>query len=332
MSVDNNNETFDYEDNTYPSLESSFSRSIKFNILISCQIPSIICNLIIFFYFTRLRELQTKRHHHAVICLLICNFLIITMELPITLVYLYFGEHIPSSYSLCLYWIYINYLLFASSVWMMAIASIQRYIFIFYKHFMKSYLKHYIPIFLPPILLSIWYFVLIFFYPCQQQFDYTQLWCFGACYLYDEMIGTIDWIVSSFIPIVLTVIFNIILLLRVIYRKYKMKRGNTWRTTRKLSIQLFSISFLFLSIYLPLIIFGLIRTWIDPYFLYVFTMTYLAYVAYFVSLLMPFICLISLPEIVTKIKRLCCLNNRVEPIQQQQIAMTLITRRNIQQT
>ncbi|CAF4148704.1 unnamed protein product [Adineta steineri] len=254
------------------------------------------------------------------------------MELPVTLAYLHFGEVIPSSYSLCLYWIYMNYLLFPSGAWIMAIASIQRYIFIFHKHLMNSYVKHYLPIFLPPILLSIWYFVLIFFYPCQQQFDYTQIWCYGACYLYDVVISTIDWIVSSFIPVVLTVIFNIILLLRVIYRKYKMKRGNTWRTTRKLSIQLFSISFLFLSIYLPLIIFGLIRTWIDPYFLYVFTMTYLAYVAYFVSLLMPFICLISLPEIVTKIKRLCCLSSRVEPLQQQQIAMTLITRRNIQQT
>ncbi|CAF1080609.1 unnamed protein product [Adineta steineri] len=114
------------------------------------------------------------------------------MELPVTLAYLHFGEVIPSSYSLCLYWIYMNYLLFPSSAWIMAIASIQRYIFIFHKHLMNSFLKHYIPIFLPPILLSIWYVVLIFFYPCQQQFDYTQAWCFGACYLNEGLIGTID--------------------------------------------------------------------------------------------------------------------------------------------
>ncbi|CAF3857540.1 unnamed protein product [Adineta steineri] len=191
MSVDSNG-TLDYEDDSYSSLESSFSRSIKFDILISCQILSILCNLIIFYYFIRLRELQAKRHHHVVICLLICHFLIITMELPVTLAYLHFGEVIPSSYSLCLYWIYMNYLLFPSSAWIMAIASIQRYIFIFHKHLMNSFLKHYIPIFLPPILLSIWYVVLIFFYPCQQQFDYTQAWCFGACYLNEGLIGTID--------------------------------------------------------------------------------------------------------------------------------------------
>ncbi|CAF1563803.1 unnamed protein product [Adineta steineri] len=330
MSV-GSNETLGYENNTYPSWESSFRRSIKFNILISCQIPSVLCNLVIFYYFIRLRELQAKRHHHVVICLLICNFLIITVELPITLIYLYHGELIPSSYSLCLYWVYIKSLLFPSNAWIMAIASVQRYIFIFHKHWMNSYLKHYLPIFLPPIFLSICYFILIFFYPCQQQFDYTQAWCFGACYLYNAVIGTIDWIISSMIPVALIVIFNIILLIRVIYQKYKMRRGNAWRTTRKLSIQLFSISFLFLSIYLPFIILGLIRTWIDPLFLYGVTITYLAYVAYVVSLLMPFICLVSLPEIVTKIKELCSLTNRVEPTQQQ-IAITLNIRRNIQQT
>ncbi|CAF4433738.1 unnamed protein product, partial [Adineta steineri] len=72
---------------------------------------------------------------------------------------------------------------------------------------------------------------------------------------------------------------------------------------------------------------------INSLFLYVFTMVYyFAYASYLISLLMPFICLISLPEIITNIKRLCCLSSRVEPLQQQQITMILITRRNIQQT
>ena len=265
-------------------------------------------------------------------CLLICNFLITTIELPITLVYLHFGHLNPTSFSLCLFWIFANYLLFPASFWIMAVASVQRYFLIFHKHLMNTRLKHYILIFLPPIFLFIWYIVLIFFYPCQQQFDYTQAWCLSACYLYEGIIGTIDWILSSFVPIALTIIMNVLLILRVVYQKYKMQRARTWRTTRKLTIQLFSISFLFLSIYLPLTIFGLIRLWIDPYFLFVFTMVYFAYAAYLVPLLMPFVCLISLPEILTKLKKICCLSGRIEPIQPQHIPMTLITRRNMQQT
>ena len=132
----------------------------------------------------------------SVICLLICNFLITIIELQITLVYLHFGQLIPSSSSLCLFWIFANYFLFPASGWIMAVASIQRYILIFHKHLMNTHLKHYIPILLPPVFLFIWYFVLAFFYPCQQQFDYTQLWCVGACYLYQGIIGTIDWIIT----------------------------------------------------------------------------------------------------------------------------------------
>jgi hypothetical protein len=45
-----------------------------------------------------------------------------------TIVYLYFGRLIPSSSSLCLFWIFINYLLFPTSACIMVVASIQRYI------------------------------------------------------------------------------------------------------------------------------------------------------------------------------------------------------------
>ncbi|UJR20151.1 hypothetical protein I4U23_023283 [Adineta vaga] len=141
--------------------------------------------------------------------------------------------------------------------------------------------------------------------------------------------GTIDWILSSFIPVVLTVIFNVLLILRVIYQKYRMRRGRTWRTTRKLALQLFSISFLFLSIYLPYVLIALIRLWFDPSFLMFFGVLYLVYIAYLVPLLMPFICLVSLPEIVLRMKKLCCsgFNNRVEAIGHRNIPMTMTSRR-----
>ncbi|UJR20111.1 hypothetical protein I4U23_023245 [Adineta vaga] len=328
MSV-NSNETSDYDDGGYFILEPSFSKTIKFSFLLSCQIVSTICSLVLFYYSIRLPEIYKKQHNHVIICLLVANFLITTTELPLTLIYIYFGQVIPSSASLCLYWIFMNYLLFTTSGWIMAIASFQRYLFIFHKQLINTRLKHYLPIILPPILLFIWYTSLIFFYPCQQFFDYTQLWCIGACYVYEGTIGTIDWMLSSFTPVVLTIIFNIVLFIRVVHQKFKMRRGRTWRTTRKLALQIFLISFLFLIIYLPLTIFGLIRLWFDPLFLLVLTMVYFAYAIYLVPLLMPFICLISMPEIKIRIKRLFCRGTRVQTILNQQILMTYITRRNV---
>ncbi|CAF1305625.1 unnamed protein product [Adineta ricciae] len=326
------NETSDYDDGTgsYPVLESSFSKKFKFSFLLACLIPSTICSLTLFYYFIRLSELHRKRHNYVIICLLVCNFLIATTELPVTLTYIHFDQLVPPSSSLCFYWIFMNYLLFPTSGWIMAIASLQRYFFIFHKQFINTHLKHYLPIALPPILLFIWYTALIFFYPCQQFFDYTQLWCIGACYVFEGTIGTIDWILSSLVPVILTIVFNIVLCVRVVYQKYKMHRGRTWRTTRKLALQIFMISFLFLGIYLPLTLFGLIRLWFDPMFLLVLTMVYFAYIVYLVPLLMPFICLISMPEITAKIKRTLHPGTRIEPTLFQQLPLTMITRRHMQ--
>ncbi|UJR20153.1 hypothetical protein I4U23_023285 [Adineta vaga] len=329
MSVASNETIFnDDEDSTSSSLETPFSRSVKFTFLLICQVASVLCSLIIFSSFARLRELRAKQHNHVVICLLICNFLIVAMELPVTLTYLHFDQLVPASNRICLYWMFANYFLFTSSLWVMGIASIQRYILIFHAQLMNSHLKHYTPIILPILFLFIWYVVLLFFYSCDQQYDYTQFLCFGPCFSYQNITGTADWILSSFIPVVLTVIFNVLLILRVVYQKYRMQRGRTWRTTRKLALQLFSISFLFLSIYLPYVLIALIRLWFDPSFLMFFGVLYLVYIAYLVPLLMPFICLVSLPEIVLQMKKLYYnFNNRVRPIGHRNIPMTVTSRR-----
>jgi len=138
----------------------------------------------------------------------------------------------------------------------------------------------------------------------------------GACFEYEGVIGTMDWIIGSLIPVLLTAIFNIFLVVRAVYQKYKMQGDRAWRTTRKLTVQLLSMSLLFLTLYFPMVLFALIRLWFDPSFLFVFITNYFAYTGYLVPLLTPFVCLISLPEMVREMKKLCCCcNNRVQPIQ-----------------
>ncbi|CAF1432084.1 unnamed protein product [Adineta ricciae] len=150
MSYDDSNETLHCKDDSCLSLKILFSKKIQFSILISALLLSVIYVLTLFYYFIQFDELQKKPQHHAIICSLLCNFLILATELPDTLTYVHFEQ------------------------------------------FINTHLKHYLPIALPPILLSIWYTVLIFFYPCQQFFDYTQLWCIGACYVFEGTIGTMD--------------------------------------------------------------------------------------------------------------------------------------------
>lgn len=241
-----------------------------------------------------------------------------SIELPVTFSYLYRGRLVPSTYHFCLYWIFVDYLLFSYNLWITAVASIQRYILIYHKNFMNARAKHYTPIILVLIFFLIWYVVLIFFYQCEQQFDYTQTWCAGPCYLYQGIIGTIDWIISSLGPVILTAVFNIFLVGRVLHQKFKLQGHRAWRTTRKLTIQLLPITILSLTVYVPIVVFALTRIWFDPYFLLEFTIYYFAYAGYLVPLITPFVLLISLPEIITAMKQLCCSANRVQPMVTQQ--------------
>ena len=106
---------------------------------------------------------------------------------------------------------------------------------------------HYLPIIFIPIFFFLWYFILIFFYPCVQHFYFTQAWCSGACYLDQLIMGTIDWIVSSWLPILLTIIFNLVLIIRFV------------RAYRKLVRQLLFITLLFLIHYLLFIVLSTIQ-------------------------------------------------------------------------
>ena len=213
----------------------------------------------------------------------------------------------------------------------MVAVSMQRYVFIFHKSLLNTRFKHYVPILLPPVLFVIWYVVLICFYPCQQQFDYRQLWCSGACYGYQGLISSIDWIISSLLPVSISIVFNILLLIQVVYRKYKMQHARTWRTARKLIIQLLPISCLFFSIYVPVNILVLIRLWFDPSLLLDFYMNIFAYFNYFGPLLVPFVSLIGIPEIMTRMKRCNCCGNIRRPQPIQQFPLTPFTGRVLQQ-
>lgn len=101
-------------------------RLIHFILLLICLIPSFIFFLLVFFFLFKSQEINSKRRHNHVI--LLCNFILITTELPITLVYSYQGYVQPQNDQFCSFWVAYNYGLF-----LMAFASIERYFLIFTK-------------------------------------------------------------------------------------------------------------------------------------------------------------------------------------------------------
>jgi hypothetical protein len=96
---------------------------------------------------------------------------------------------------------------------------------------------------------------------------------------------------------------SISILVRFLIQPKKMKRLLNWRSTRKMTIQLVSISILYFLFWFPLALVSLIRIYFIPTFLQDLTNYYLNYTPYMVQLLMPFVCIACLPEIWPKDNR-----------------------------
>ena len=66
---------------------------------------------------------------------------------------------------------------------------------------------------------------------------------------------------------VFIVLGNVILAIRFTQQKHSMQQENTWRKYRLMYVQLFSISALYFTIWIPFVTFSLIRLFYDPVFL-----------------------------------------------------------------
>jgi hypothetical protein len=286
---------------TAETAESSTTRLVKYIFLQTFQIPARLCSLFIFYCVCRERELR-RLHNHTMLLILISCFLILIGELPITLSFLRSGSLTPQSDQLCLYWIFVNYTLEGINTVLMAFASIERFVLIFYATVITGSQRrklwfHYIPMIFCCVIVIIWYSVLVLLYPCVNTFDYNFFLCNSACYQANVLIGTIDWIGSVLLPVIIVIVFNVSLLIRVILQKRRLHVPLNWRRTRKMTIQLLAIVVVFLDTQVPLTIFVVIRLTLDPKFLNtVLTLWYYS-TPYLIFLITPFLFVITTKEV-----------------------------------
>ena len=275
-------------------------RLIRFVILLSCLIPSFICYLLVFFFLFKTKQITTQHlHHHFIFALLICNFIFITTELPITLVLSYQGYVSLQSDQFCSFWVVYNYALDVIGLLLTAFGSIERYFLIFHERFVHRWrhVVHYPFIFFCFIYPLIFYGMIVTMYPCENVYYYDVFVCGGACYQYQTILGTSDYLTHMFAPVAVIVLANMILLFRVMKQKRTMKIANTWRKNRLIYIQLVSISILYFISWIPLVIVSLIRLFYDPLFLQDLLTLLLYYCIYIAPLASPFISLVGLPAV-----------------------------------
>ena len=281
-------------------------RCIRFILLLCCLLPSIVCFVFVFILLFKTQQITPKHlQHHFIFALLLVNFIFITTELPITLLYSYQGYAPLQSDQFCSFWIAYNYGIYVVGLYLMAFGSIERYFLVFHDGFVRRwrYFVHYPGILICIIYPLIFYSVTVNIYPCENAYFYDAYVCGGACFQFQAIIGTTDYIINAVTPPCLITLGNMILLIRVIKQKQTMKVANTWRKNRLMSIQLVSISILYFLIWIPFVTISLIRLFHDPFFLQDVTLLILNYCLYICPLASPFISLIGLPVVRQSLKR-----------------------------
>jgi hypothetical protein len=136
-----------------------------------------------------------------------------------------------------------------------------------------------------------------------------------------------DTIVHQIAPLFIIVIFTITLLVRILWQKYRMHRVVQWRKYRKMTVQLLSISFLYLIFYFPYAMLNLLSFFRSTIVIPVAAWDYTIFLSYFTYLLFPFVCACTLPNLRTKLRNLLRLPRRTAMVHPAQATVTAINNR-----
>ena len=297
----------------FPFTKSLSTNHIKFGVLAALQAVSIPCFLYVFFQFYRQRKLRQSLSWHIMRLLLINSFLFVTIALPLTEAYLYRSYVAPASVTFCNFWNWFHYSLNIVNLFLMAFASIEQHWLIFrpafLRHVGRKVLFHFCPIACCLLYPTMFYFILIFVNSCRGSYNFNLLLCKWPCFYRSKFFTQVDLYFNNYIPLIVIPVFCVILYVRVFIQMRSMKlEAFKWKRDKKMILQLWAISSLYLGMWMPLQLLGIINLYFDTYFLYQAQLDYLYLFPYLIHIIYPFIVLLTHGQEMIQFKR-----NRVHP-------------------
>jgi hypothetical protein len=219
------------------------------------------------------------------------------------------GTSLISTPSFCLTWVFIDFTLHLVILDLVAWASVERHILIFHTNWLatprKRFLIHYLPLIIFCIYPSLFYVYVFFIQSCDVVLNYTARRCgYSNCISVHPITAMIDSVANNFIPTFIIIIFSIVLLIRVLYQRYRVHRQIRWANYIKMATQLLSISAIYFVLYVPFALLflaytcGLSMNTGADFFAAVL------YFSYYPPLLIPFVSAAQLPEFKQKCRRI----------------------------
>jgi hypothetical protein len=109
---------------------------------------------------------------------------------------------------------------------------------------------------------------------------------------------------DNIVPIIIDVLSNVVLIVRVARLKRRRQQQSRWRQQRRMMLQLFCLSSLYVVAWMPLIIVYQVQIFY-PSFLAEIQSNYFLDLVYVSELFLPWVCLGFFPELIKWIKQLC---------------------------
>ena len=292
------------------SQEMASTRQIKFFAFVILEPPALICNILLVYYLLFDRTLRQNLYYHSIAALLTACLLTNLIVVPRIINYLYSGHTLPETNINCLIWQWCDYLLFGIVNILIFCVSMERFLLILYSYLYgtarRRFIFHYLPIIILIIYITIFYTAAILMNSCELNFNFGQPLCGFPCYTMTTSISLYDTIVHSWLPLFGSTFVDVYLVIQVVHRRQTIQRQRAqWRKYRKMLIQLIVISSLYLTLQIPFYTTLSIRlfTVLPDSVLYIFV-NYIYYFFWLLTLLLPFVCIGSIPEIVGKLKHL----------------------------
>ena len=305
----NNNGSKSHAQSTSHSHNIAIPNFVQFWLILPFYIPSVVCSLFVIYYFITVRTLRAALHNHVIIILLSINLVVQLTDMLWNLIYYCQNQALWPIPVFCIVWITVDEGLGIAITLFFAWAAIERHILIFHDRLVstrqKIILFHYLPISTIFLYLICYISIVIIFTSCENSYDYDQLVCgYPLCYYELRLVTMWDVIVNHSVPILLIIVGSVGLLLRIVNQKSRIRQPIRWRNYRKLTIQLLSISFVYLILHTPHTLMEFMYLCGIPEEVGEDFMNYAEFFSYYSNILLPFICAGSIPELKTKVKHL----------------------------
>ena len=296
-------------------------------------IPSIICLLFVLYHLLFDRTLRHGLNNHVIIIILIIDLI---TEVTVYPWMLYFYNHDgvwKRSFIFCEIWSFIDFATYFTHTILFSWATMERHILIFHDRWVSTKKKRFFVHYLPPTALLLYcllyYTIVNFFPPCQNIIIDSYTDCSFQCMYNIYTFQMYDIIVQQMVPFFVILLFSIALFLRVLWQKHRVRQPVQWRKHRKMTIQLLSISLLYVVLFIPEVVGVFVGFFSVSAETYTEFSDYAGFFTYFVPPLFPFVCALSLPELRTKLNNILHLRGQARRVAPEAFAMRRIVNRQI---